>query len=310
MMQVEDFISSFTIYCQQRFPTKTGTATSYKNAIKYFLNFMNSTEVTCETILEIKSLEPDIRDSSSILYGALEEFFRSTNRYSYLSKGFLKAALPVLFQFSDNFGLQSDENVILLQELKDNQVIANFTAEKLRNELPISENNFHSYDVRRISGTVNEAINKTRSGRQAEKYLISFLLSLGFIKNRDFFDVANNKAYGYDIRFFNVGLEIKNIKSGSFYLSDNEIARLDKTDTHLILVDIHNGIWLLHNKSIWLKNVISNIKDLREYSKTNFKNLDPSDIKILIDKELERDVVNIVNFSKEELVDKLNNIKL
>lgn len=309
-MQVEDFISNFTIYCQQRFPNKTGTATSYKNAIKYLLNFMNSTEVTGETILEIKSLEPDIRDSSSILYGELEEFFSSTDRYSYLSKGFLKAALPVLFQFSDNFGLQSDDNVILLQELKDDQVIANFTADKLRNELPISENYFHNYNVRRISGTVNEVINKTRSGRQAEKYLISFLLSLGFIKNRDFFDVANNKAYGYDVRFFNVGLEIKNINSGSFYLSDNEIARLDKTDTHLILVDINNGIWLLHNKSLWLKNVISNIKDLREYSKINFKNLDPSDIKILIDKELECDVVNIVNFSKEELVDKLNNIML
>lgn len=85
---------------------------------------------------------------------------------------------------------------------------------------------------------------------------------------------------------------------------------MDKTDTHLILVDIHNGIWLLHNKSLWLKNVISNIKDLREYSKIHFKNLDPSDIKILIDKELECDVVNIVNFSKEELVDKFNNIKL
>lgn len=309
-MKVEEFISSFTIYCEQCFNTKTGTATSYKNAIKYLLDFMNSTEVTGETILEIKSLEPDIRDSSSILYGALEEFFRLTDRYSYLSKGFLKAALPVLFQFSDYFELQSEDNVILLQELKDNQVIANFTADKLRNELPISKNNFHSYDVRRISGTVNEAINKTRSGRQAEKYLISFLLSLGFIKNRDFFDVANNKAYGYDVRFFNVGLEIKNIKSGSFYLSDNEIARLDKTNTHLILVDIHNGIWLLHNKSLWLKNVISNIKDLREYSKINFKNLDPSDIKILIDKELECDVVNIVNFSKEELVDKFNSIKL
>lgn len=98
-MQIDEFISQFKIYCQQRFPSETGTATSYTNAVKYLFEFMNAFEVANTLILEIRSLEPDIRDSDSILYGELEEFYTSTGRSSYLRKGFLKAALPVLFEF-------------------------------------------------------------------------------------------------------------------------------------------------------------------------------------------------------------------
>ena len=125
-MLIDEFISQFKKYCQQRFPSETGTATSYTNAVKYLLEFMGSAEVTKSLILEIRSLEPDIRDADSILYVELEEFYTSTGRSSYLKKGFLKAALPVLFEFSNSIILQDDDNLILLNEVKDNQVIADF----------------------------------------------------------------------------------------------------------------------------------------------------------------------------------------
>lgn len=300
-MQIDEFISQFKIYCQQRFPSETGTATSYTNAVKYLFEFMNAFEVANTLILEIRSLEPDIRDSDSILYGELEEFYTSTGRSSYLRKGFLKAALPVLFEFCNALILQDDNNSVLLHEVKDNQVIADFSAERLRHELPTVENVAHSYRVRRITGTANESVKKIRSGRKAEKYFISFLTSLGFVKNVDFFDVANNKAYGYDIRFFDVGLEIKNIKSGTFFLSDNEIARLENTETHLILVDIDNGIWFLKSKSAWLNEVISNIKMLRDYCSSHYTNLDPCDIKIMINKNIQCDTIDISSCNKEYL---------
>lgn len=303
MIQVDEFISKFKIYCQRRFPSETGTAGSYANAVKYLFEFMGCSEITSDLILGIRSLEPDIRDSSSILYGELDSFFTSTGRRSYLKKGFLKAALSVLFEFSNTIILQEDSNFILLHEIKDNQIVADFSPEQLRHELPTAENDDHCYSVRQISGTVSESARKIRSGRKAEKYFISFLLSLGFVKNRDFIDVANNKAYGYDIRFFDVGLEIKNIKNGYFILTDNEIARLENTKTHLILVDIDNGIWFLKNNSLWLNSSIKNIKDLRSYCKIHYSNLDPYDVKIIVNDALkcDCDIIDITSFSKKQV---------
>ena len=65
----DEFILMFKEYCRQRFPSETGTAVSYTNAIKYLFEFMNASEITNDLILEIRSLEPDIRDPGSALYG-------------------------------------------------------------------------------------------------------------------------------------------------------------------------------------------------------------------------------------------------
>lgn len=129
---------------------------------------------------------------------------------------------------------------------------------------------------------------------------------MGFVKNADFFDVANNKTYGYDIRFLDVGLEIKNIKSGTFFLSDNEIARLENTETHLILVDIDNGIWFLHNESPWLKEIISEIKKLRAYCNTYYPKLDPCDIKIILNDAISNNIVDISILTKVQVVSLLS----
>ena len=212
----------------------------------------------------------------------------------------MKAALSILFDFGNTFLWVNTGDKVLLSEVRDNQVVAVFSEERLRHQLPTAESIAHDYSVRRISGTSNESVSKVCSGRKAEKYFISFLINLGFSQNLDFFDVANNKNYGYDIRFFDVGLEVKNVKSGSFFLTDNEIARLENTETHLILVDIDNGIWVLQNDSLWLKHSIKGIKEIRAYCNNLYPNLDPQDIKIIINDTIQQDVVDISEFAKEQ----------
>jgi hypothetical protein len=300
MYSVQDFLTQYKRFCQQKYPSDTGTAVSYTNAVKYLFEFMNATEISAELINEIKSLEPDIRDSDSVLYGELQNYFNANGRSSYLKKGFLKAALPLLFSFANTQIFPVEENDILIKEVSDNQIICDFSMNGLRHSLPMTEYSSHNYSVRRISGTADESARRICSGRKAEKYFTAFLTSIGFVKNVDFFDVANNKNYGYDIRFLEIGLEVKNIKSGGFYLSDNEIARLENTETHLILVDIDNGIWLLKNNSRWLKQTINNIKSLREYCKDNYKNIDVCDVRIIVNDDALNDVIDVANCNKEE----------
>ena len=99
-MLIEEFNLLFEDYCQCEFPLDTGTASSYAKAIKYFFEFMEYSEITSDLISEIKKLEPEIRNTNSNLYRQLDLFYTSTRRRSYFKKGFLQAALPVLFKFS------------------------------------------------------------------------------------------------------------------------------------------------------------------------------------------------------------------
>ena len=117
--------------------------------------------------------------------------------------------------------------------------------------------------------------------------------------------MSNNKEYGYDIRLFDCGIEVKNIKNGGFYLTDNEIARLEHSETHLILVDIDNGIWLLKNNSNWLKTAIANIKAIRNFCKDNYSQLDLTDIRIDINKDTANDTIEISGFSRQDIKDAL-----
>ena len=190
--------------------------------------------------------------------------------------------------------------------INDAEILSNFNPSKLQHSLPtINSTNQHNYSERKFGGTVKESKNKIYSGRKAEKYFIDFLKSKSFVENLDFADVANNKAYCWDIQFSDIGLEIKNIRSGSFFLSDNEIAYLQNKKTHLILVDIDNGIWLLKNNSKWLSDIIQNIKDIRNYSALKYKNLDLDDIRILLDDSVKQDAKDISECEKEELLDDL-----
>lgn len=200
---------------------------------------------------------------------------------------------------------QKDDD-ILLESIHDNKIVAQFNRDKLVHILPTAAYCEHTYEIRRVNGTINDAAKRIRSGRKAEKYFVSFLKDyLCLEQGSDFIDVSNNKEYGFDIRLFDCGIEIKNIKNGGFYLTDNEIARLVHSETHLGLVDIDNGIWLLKNNSNWLKTIIANIKSIRNFCKDNYSKLNLTDIKINIDSDIEPDVIELTNLSRQKFEDLL-----
>ena len=238
-MQIEEFISNYKAFCESKFGNLTGTATSYTNALKYLFEYLGFNKVDETAVLTVKSLDPDIRDKHCVFYNSILDEFSSKGRSSYIEKGFLKAAIPALYEFLNEQPLSHDEQAddVLLDAINDNQIIAQFNRDELRRILPTAAYYEHTYDIRRVNGTIKDATKRIYSGRKAEKYFLSFLKDCLELKQGiDFIDVSNNKEYGYDIRLFDCGIEVKNIKSGGFYLTDNEIARLEHSETHLIHV--------------------------------------------------------------------------
>lgn len=307
-MQIEEFISNYKAFCESKFGNRTGTATSYANALKYLFEYLGFNKVDGTAVLTVKSLDPDIRDKHCVFYNSILDEFSSKGRSSYIEKGFLKAAIPALYEFLNEQPLSHDEQAddILLDAINDNQIIAQFNRDELRRILPTAAYCEHTYDIRRINGTIKDAAKRIYSGRKAEKYFLSFLKDcLGLEQGVDFIDVSNNKEYGYDIRLLGCGIEVKNIKNGGFYLTDNEIARLEHSETHLILVDIDNGIWLLKNNSTWLKTIIANIKSIRNFCKDNYSQLDLTDIRININNDTENDTIEISGLSWQEIKEAL-----
>lgn len=307
-MQIEEFVSNYKAFCESKFGRRTGTATSYANALKYLFEYLGFSKVDETAVLTVKSLDPDIRDKHCVFYNSILGEFSSKGRSSYIENGFLKAAIPALYEFLNEHPLPHNEQAddILLGAIHDDKIKAQFNRNELRRILPTAAYCEHTYDIRRVNGTIKDAAKRIYSGRIAEKYFLSFLNDcLGLEQGIDFIDVSNNKEYGYDIRLFGCGIEVKNIKSGGFYLTDNEIARLEHSETHLILVDIDNGIWLLKNNSTWLKTIIANIKSIRNFCKDNYSQLDLTDIRININNDAEKDTTEISGLSKQEIKDTL-----
>ena len=197
--------------------------------------------------------------------------------------------------------IKSEE--LFLKSIYDKDIQVKYDITKLKQILPTSDNSVHNYNEKKFGGTVKESSRKVYSGRKAEKFFMDYLSYNNFIKDKDFYDVANNKDFSYDVKFKNLGLEIKNIKSGSFYLTDNEISLLLKHKTHLILVDVDNGIWLVKNNSKWLNNIIKQIMEIRAYSNQIYPNLDLTDIKININEnQIHDSIIDISKYSKNELI--------
>lgn len=288
-----------------KYGTKTGTSNSYANALKYLFEYLGFINIDESAILTAKSIAPDIRDIDCIFYKNILDDFTSKGRKSYLEKGYLKAAIPVLNEFlqKEQLSLYEKQNKMLLEAIDDTQIIARFDQGNLKQVFPTAKHYEHIYDIRRVNGTTKEAIKKICNGRKAEKYFVSYLKDyLNLEPGVDFVDVSNNKEYGYDIRVFDCGIEVKNIKYGSFYLSDNEIARLTRSQTHLILVDINNGIWLIKNNAIWLHKIIDDIKSIRKYCSKQYYNLDLSDIRINLDDNVAGDLIDITKYDKEKFI--------
>lgn len=219
-MQIKEFIEKYKSFCDAKFGTQTGTAVSYANALKYLFEYLGFDNINETVILTVKSIEADIRDSHCAFYSNILDDFSSKGRISYIKKGFVKAAIPALYEFLESQPLSLNKNQeILIDAVPDNKIVTSFDSNKLSGILPISRIYEHTYNLRRVNGTTNDAIKKICNGRKAEKYFISYLRDyLGLKAGVDFIDVSNNKEYGYDIRVFDFGIEVKNIKTADFIL--------------------------------------------------------------------------------------------
>lgn len=303
---MNEFLKSFKNYYKKVFVSRktgkpTGTATSYTNALKQLCQFLNISKIDLEAINKLQQVEADIKNTNSKLYSEFYEFLTRRNAISYLEKKFVSASFPKVYYFWENKISSRTEDYQILELLTDDKIKTNFSKEKVSGFLPEPTEFEHDYTSKESYGTVQTGIKKIYSGRKAEKYVMDFLSCTGFMKDVDFNDVSNKKEYGYDIELLKQGYEIKNIKSGSFYLSDNEIGLLLLKKTSLMLVDIDNGIWLLKNDSKWLEKTIKDIVAIRKYAKEHFSSLDLSDIRISI-KDIDADVIEISQVSKKELM--------
>lgn len=378
-----EILNQFKNYCTNP-NIKSGKASSYAKAIEYLCDFLNISEINNENIIKIEESNNFIRDNNSDKYKALSQILKQNGRESYLTHGYIKAAIPQFLTFYNKYEngniitkVKAIEKVVdlcggsatwddiyskielfypnikssiewkagirgvLYRELRNNKTFkrnsdgsfsllkfneyGNSIIDEIDNEIinfislpkidrsfdnnkclgvmPTADSHKHKYNISKTSGTINTSLNKAWQGRKAEKYFLDFLKSNQFVENIDYFDVANDKNFGYDINFLNLGLEIKNIKNGYFYLSDNEIALIENNKTILILIDIDNGIWIVKRGSLWLKSTILNIKEIRQYCLTKYPNIDLTDIKINIDDKLEGECCEISQFNHKNIVD-------
>lgn len=55
-MQIEEFVSNYKAFCESKFGNRTGTATSYANALKYLFEYLGFNKVDKTAVLTVKSL--------------------------------------------------------------------------------------------------------------------------------------------------------------------------------------------------------------------------------------------------------------
>lgn len=92
------FLSEFEKFCIT--PGKdSGKARSYAKAIAYLCDYLNITEINEKTVLLIQNMEIGISDKNSETYHDLLSFLSSRGQKSYLTKGFIKAALKYFAEF-------------------------------------------------------------------------------------------------------------------------------------------------------------------------------------------------------------------
>ncbi len=95
---MKTFLKQFEDYCKTP-GIDSGKARSYAFAIEYLCDYLKITILDTKSVSYIKSIEDSINDKNSFLYQDLLSFLTSRRQSSYLSKGYIKAALKYLFKF-------------------------------------------------------------------------------------------------------------------------------------------------------------------------------------------------------------------
>lgn len=97
---MQKFLSRFEEYCKTP-GIESGKARSYANAIAYLCDYLGISTIDDKSVSYIKSKENEIKDKDSALYKDLLEFLSKRDQKSYLTKGWIKAALRYLYDFTN-----------------------------------------------------------------------------------------------------------------------------------------------------------------------------------------------------------------
>lgn len=95
---MQKFLSQFEEYCKTP-GIESGKARSYANAIAYLCDYLSISTIDAKAVAYIRSLENEIKDVCSELYNDLLIFLSKRGQKSYLTKGWIKAALSYLYDF-------------------------------------------------------------------------------------------------------------------------------------------------------------------------------------------------------------------
>lgn len=96
------FSNEFLDYCKSEYEL-SNKACSYLNAIKYLCDFLkiDVDNITIEDLKLIKSNECFLSMKASDFYKDLLQFLSARRQSSYLTNGFIRAAISYLYRFYD-----------------------------------------------------------------------------------------------------------------------------------------------------------------------------------------------------------------
>lgn len=204
------------------------------------------------------------------------------------------------------------DSIILEKDLKvvsNNNTVVNSPKIKGRRR-------FRKNSGKKNPGSDESSDNKRRAGDRAEVIFKELLTQ----KNIEYKDTSKLKKYNFDVLVQNneksIGIEVKNISNGIFYMSRTEMAEYIENKTRLCFVDVAEGkkqifISNKYEDSRTLKYIISKVNMIKEEVLDKHVGLFKiSDIEIAIvnDNELDfnDDFTYVVDYKKTELLELLD----
>ena len=100
-----ELLENFKSYCKTP-GIDSGKAQSYANAVLYLYEFLGAESINQQLVNKFKKLEQHIYKSGNDINNKLLEFLSKRNQKSYLTGGFIKAALSYFYPFWDDYKKQ------------------------------------------------------------------------------------------------------------------------------------------------------------------------------------------------------------
>lgn len=102
---MNNLLSAFEIFCKTP-GIESGKAQSYANAIQYLCDFLEIKQIDEQSVEKFKNLELHIYRANDEIRNNLLIFLERRNQKSYLTGGFIKAALNYFYPFWRNYNIK------------------------------------------------------------------------------------------------------------------------------------------------------------------------------------------------------------